>query len=102
MGTYLEVLGISGRKPVSSEEKYLIKWMEAGYSPELVSLAYDQTILYRKEMNWSYLNAILRRWAEKGWRTAEDVEKGSRKPGKDAAGTGGASDDDWMRQYIKR
>ena len=102
MGAYLKVLGISGRRPVDSEEKYIGKWIEAGQSPELVALAYEQTILYKKELNWRYLNAILRRWDEKGWRTAEDVERGSAKPRQGGSKTGGSSDDDWMRQFIKR
>lgn len=100
MGAYLKVLQIAGRKPVDSEERYITRWMEKGYSPELVALAYDQTIFYKKELNWRYLSAILRRWEEKGWRTAEDVEQGSQAPRQSAPKTGGA--DDWMSQYIKR
>lgn len=100
MGAYLRALQISGRKSVDSEEKYITRWMEQGISAELVALAYDQTILYKKELNWRYLNAILRRWQENGWRTAEDVEKGSRKP---RAGKSGQDDrNDWMLRYIKK
>ncbi len=104
MGAYLKALQISGRKPVDSEEKYIAKWIEAGHSPELVALAYVQTIRYNKELNWRYLNAILRRWAENGWRTAADVERGLREPRKGGAGKSRAAGggDDWMNQYIKR
>jgi len=101
MGGYLRALQIAGRKPVESEEKYITRWIEKGYSPEMVALAYDQTILYKKELNWRYLSAILRRWEENGWRTADDVEQGSRTPDRPGQReTGGKND--WMSQYIKR
>ena len=106
MGAYLRALQIGGRKPVESEEKYVTRWMEQGVSPELVALAYDQTILYKKELNWRYLSAILRRWQENGWHTAEDVEKGARQPRTDRGsrdGAGGPGDkNDWMLRYIKK
>ena len=106
MGAYLRALQISGRKPVESEERYIAKWIEKDISPELVALAYDQTVLYKKELTWRYLSAILRRWEENGWRTAEDVERGSRR--RDPSCGGGdrtgkdTSRDEWLKQYIKR
>jgi DnaD/phage-associated family protein len=107
MGAYLRALQIAGRKPVESEERYIARWIESGCSPELVALAYDQTILYKKELNWRYLNAILRRWQERGWRTPEDVEQGNRQPQSDGAagsgkGNGSSRRDEWLKQYIKR
>lgn len=105
MGAYLRALQISGRRPVDSEEKYITGWIEKGWSPELVALAYDQTILYKKELNWRYLSAILRRWEEKGWRTAEDVEQGAKAP-RQTTGAGGKDPTDrrreLMKKYIKR
>lgn len=100
IGAYLRVLQISGRKPVESEERYIARWMEKGYSPELVALAYDQTILYKKELNWRYLGAILRRWEEQGWHTARDVERGARQPRKSERDSG--EKNDWMLRYIKK
>ncbi|MBQ2062656.1 MAG: DnaD domain protein [Oscillospiraceae bacterium] len=107
MGAYLRALQIAGRKPVESEEKYIERWIEQGCSPELVALAYDQTILYKKELNWRYLNAILRRWQEQGWRTSEDVERGSRerpgsRSGRDKASDEESQRDEWLKKYIKR
>ena len=101
MGAYLKALQIAGRKPVDSEERYITKWIEKGYSPELVALAYDQTIFYKKELNWRYLSAILRRWEEKGWRTPEDVEQGTKAP-KQTAQRQKDDKTDWMKKYIKR
>ena len=107
MGAYLRALQIAGRKPVESEEKYIRRWIETGCSPELVALAYDQTILYKKELNWRYLNAILRRWQEQGWRTPEDVERGSRERTGSRDSRGKSPDeesqqDEGLKKYIKR
>ena len=107
MGAYLRALQISGRKPVESEEKYIAKWIEKGVSPELVALAYDQTVLYKKELNWRYLNAILHRWEENVWRTPEDVEQGNRQrtagPKSGSRADRAASErDEWLKQLIKR
>ena len=32
-------------------------------------------------LNWAYMNKILQRWQQQGFRTAEDVRSGDRKPG---------------------
>lgn len=77
---YMQVLGLGQRRPVASEEKYLLDWMEKGFPPETVALAYDKTVFYKKQLDWRYLNGILRRWHEKGWHTPEDVEQGDRHP----------------------
>ncbi len=76
MASYMQVLGLGRRGPVASEEKYIRRWMEQGFPPEVVALAYDKTVFYKKELNWSYLNGILRRWHENGWHTVEQVQQG--------------------------
>lgn len=103
MGEYLQVLQIQGRQCVESEEKTIAGWIEKGFSPELVAKAYDQTVFYKKELNWSYLNGILRSWAEKGWRTPEDVERGKKDPDKTRQGKGRSKQEtetDWMKKYL--
>ena len=102
MSRYMQVLGLGSRKPVDSEQRYITGWMDKGFSPEVVALAYDKTVFYKKELNWRYLNGILRRWDESGWHTGEEVERGEQK--KYAAKQTSQSDDKnaWMRRYIKR
>jgi DnaD/phage-associated family protein len=79
LGRYMQVLHLGDRRPVASEQRYLTSWMEKGFSPEVVALAYDRTVFYKKELNWRYLNGILRRWDENGWHTVEEVEQGDRR-----------------------
>jgi len=79
MQSYMRVLGLGQRPPVDSEERYIRSWMDKGFTAEAVALAYDKTVLYKKELNWRYLNGILRRWHEKGWHTAEEIRRGEEK-----------------------
>ena len=73
---YMQVLGLGQRRPVASEEKYISDWMDKGFPPETAALAYDKTIFYKKQLEWRYLNGILRRWHENGWHTPEEVQQG--------------------------
>lgn len=98
MSRYMQVLGLGDRRPVESEERYIADWMDKGFSPETVALAYDKTVFYKKELNWRYLNGILRRWHENGWHTEEEVRQSdSRKPSRWEE----KKDDSRMEKYMK-
>ena len=98
MSRYMQVLGLGDRRPVESEERYIADWMDKGFPPETVALAYDKTVFYKKELNWRYLNGILRRWHENGWHTEEEVpQSGSRKPSRREE----KKDDSRMEKYMK-
>ena len=98
MSRYMQVLGLGDRRPVESEECYITDWMDKGFPPETVALAYDKTVFYKKELNWRYLNGILRRWHENGWHTEEEVRQSdSRKPSRREE----KKDDSRMEKYMK-
>ena len=98
MSRYMQVLGLGDRRPVESEERYLADWMDKGFPPETVALADDKTVFYKKELNWRYLNGILRRWHENGWHTEEEVRQSdSRKPSRREE----KKDDSRMEKYMK-
>ena len=98
MSRYMQVLGLGDRRPVESEERYITDWMDKGFPPETVALAYDKTVFYKKELNWRYLNGILRRWHENGWHTEEEVRQSdSRKPSRREE----KMDDSRMEKYMK-
>ena len=98
MSRYMQVLGLGDRRPVESEERYITDWMDKGFPPETVALAYDKTVFYKKELNWRYLHGILRRWHENGWHTEEEVRQSdSRKPSRREE----KKDDSRMEKYMK-
>ncbi len=70
---YMQILGLGDRKPSTTEDKYLMAWIEAGFDEDLIALAYDKTVVHCKELRWGYMNGILKRWMEKGVRTAADA-----------------------------
>ena len=101
---YMRALHLPQRQMVDAERRYITQWMDMGFPPETVALAYERTVFYKKDMNWRYLNGILRRWHEAGWHTVHQVEQGEQggrtSPVKPAAPVG--DKDAWMRRYIKR
>lgn len=102
---YMRSLRLPDRPPVEAERRYIDQWMDMGFPPETVALAYERTVFYKKDLNWRYLNGILRRWHDSGWHTPHQVEQGektgkSASPAKPDAPAG--DKDAWMRRYIKR
>jgi len=76
----MNILQIRGRSLTKAEERYAQSWLDMGFDEEAVSLAYERTCLNTGGLNWAYMNKILQRWQERGFRTAEDVRSGDRRP----------------------
>ena len=98
---YMRALGLGDRLPVASEEKYLNAWQEMGFPPETVALAYDKTVFYKKQLEWRYLNGILRRWHENGWHTPEEVQQGDAKKSAAPPDQKPDKNDSRMGKYMK-
>ena len=104
----MRALRLGDRLPVREEEKFLLQWLEWGFSPEAAALAYEKTVLKCHEFKWSYCNGILRRWHEAGLHTVDEIEAGDKRPQQppaafsirtsDGKGAGNA----WMRKYIRQ
>ena len=77
----MELLQIRGRSLTAAEERYAGAWLQMGLEEALFSMAYERTCLNTGGMNWPYMNKILTRWHESGFRTAEDVRLGDHKTG---------------------
>lgn len=67
-------LGIAGRELSATEKRYIAAWLDMGFTPELIAVAYDRTVTNTGALKWGYLNKILQSWQEKGLFTPEDVE----------------------------
>lgn len=76
---YMRVLQLGDRLPSPSEEQYITSWMELGFSPDAVALAYDRTMLRCHELKWSYLGGILKKWHEKGLHTPDEIRQAEQK-----------------------
>ena len=73
-GAILSAMGIYGRKPSSSETRYIKQWLDWGFPQETVAKAADITVTSNGRLDWRYCNAILRRWHEGGHHTLAEVE----------------------------
>lgn len=76
------VLQISGRDMSSSEKKYVESWLEMGFAPETVEIAYDRTIIQTGKLTWKYLDTILNSWHNKGLHSPQEVRDGDSQHGR--------------------
>lgn len=83
LGGLMRAMGLGVRAPVKSERKYFDEWFDMGFDDESILIAYERTIMNKKELKWSYMNAILKSWDSKGIHSAAEVAE--RDGGKSAA-----------------
>lgn len=69
-------LQIEQRRLTSSEEQYLISWIQMGFSDEVIRMAYERTCLNTGALKWNYMNSILKSWHEKNLRTPKQIAEG--------------------------
>lgn len=88
LGQLLQQLQIRGRNLTPGEEKYANRWLDAGFEPEVIGMAYERTCLNTGGLNWAYMNKILTRWQQAGLLTAEQVKSGDKKVSAPKGATG--------------
>ena len=76
----MNLLQIRGRSLTPAETRYAQSWLDMNMDKSLLLLAYERTCLNTGRMNWAYMNSILSRWHEAGYRSAEQVKAGDKKP----------------------
>lgn len=103
-GEVLRLLDIPLRPLVERERGYIAAWDEMGFDDEAIRKAYELTVLKKQSMNWAYMNAILRRWHEKGLHTAAQIQAGDRAPQRAPAHTAATaqSQDRRAREDLER
>ena len=67
---------------IPSDDAYIAAWLDWGFSPALIELAFDRTVLNCGRLNWKYCHGILESWRKKRLFTPEEIEEkdGSGKP----------------------
>ena len=106
MGAYMQALHLPDRPPVEAESRYIADWMDMGFPPETVAIAYDKTVLRCGEFRWAYCNGILKKWHQAGLHSPAQVETGDRpaKPREQTPPPPERQREDLtkLRQYIRR
>ncbi|MGI5959043.1 MAG: DnaD domain protein [Massiliimalia sp.] len=73
-GIIKKMFGISGRKLIASEEKFIASWFEKYHFPlDMIQLAYEKTVQNTGKVAFAYTNKILLNWNKKGFSTLQDV-----------------------------
>ena len=85
----LALLDIRDRPPVAKEKEYFQSWTDMGFEDDAIRLAYEKTVMKKQSMSWSYMDAILKSWHQKGLHTAQQVQaQDSGRPRRPAPGAG--------------
>lgn len=96
LGRVLEALQIRGREPTPGERKYINSWLELGFGPEALAIAYDRTVMSTGKLVWKYMDRIVTSWADKKLFTPGEIEAGdprqAKKPAEARPGGGSLED----------
>lgn len=96
------LLQIRGRALTPAEERYAASWLEMGFDDEAISMAYERTCLNTGGLNWAYMNKILARWNDAGWKKGEEIRAGDRKPvPQGASGTLGEAELEAIQRVLR-
>lgn len=80
----MNLLQIRGRALTPGETRYAQSWLDMNFPEDVVALAYEKTCINTGGMNWPYMDKILSRWKDAGYRTLEQIQKQDKKAGKSA------------------
>jgi hypothetical protein len=76
----LRAVGIHGREPSATEKRYIESWLQMGFPPDTIAIAYDKTVTQRPGWAWAYCDKILQTWHQAGLHTPEEAAQESKKP----------------------
>lgn len=98
----MRILQIRGRVLTPAEERYANGWLEAGFDDDAIAIAYERTCLNTGGMNWPYMNKIMSRWKEAGFKTGEEIRNKDQKAvPKGASGELGQAELDAIRRVLQ-
>lgn len=69
------ILGIYDRNLSKTEEKLFLKWMqEFRFSSEIVGEAYDEAVVHTGNADIKYMDALLTKWHNEGYKTVAEID----------------------------
>jgi len=81
-GEIKKVMHITGREFSATEKRYVDSWIEMGFQPGAIAIAYDRTIVKTGSLSWPYMDGIMKNWHNKKLHTEKLVlesDSGARK-----------------------
>ena len=81
VGQVKDVLGIKNRELVKTELEHINKWLDMGFSTDVIEVAFERTVTNTGSLKWNYMESILKSWYEKKLFTVAEIEeKDGRRP----------------------
>jgi DnaD/phage-associated family protein len=74
-GEMKRVLWIRDREFSATEKRYVDDWIEMGFEPEAIAIAYDKTVTKTGSLAWPYIDKIVKNWHSKGLHTAHQIQE---------------------------
>ena len=71
-------LKIVDRDFTDTERRYVEQWLNWGFSPDAIALAYDKTVTNTRKFSPAYMNKILMSWNEKGLHSLAEIQEKDR------------------------
>ena len=97
-GRIMEIFQMPNR-PTTKQNEIIQQWKTAGFSTELIKLAYERTLEQINKLNFNYINKILLSWRDSGFMTVKDVQKAENEYKKKKAASSGSPDDSDIEKY---
>lgn len=82
-----KVLQINGRALTQTEQKYIESWIDMGFGPDALDIAYDKTVVKTGRLQWKYMDSIVSSWHGKNLHTPEEIAAGDNRNGASRNGT---------------
>lgn len=89
-GALKDAMQIVNRGFTETERRYIAQWLDWGFLPDAIALAYDITVTNTRKFSPRYMDSILQRWHEKGLHTPQEIREKDR-PAQAGRGGSGAS-----------
>ncbi len=83
-----KAMGLTDRALSASEKRYIEEWLDLGFSPEAIEMAYDRTVTNTGSLKWKYMNSIIQSWHAKGLLKPDEIERLDRRNGGSAKRAG--------------
>lgn len=62
------------KSPTPKQSEFIASWKNAGFTPELIKLAYENTLDNINKLSFDYINKILLSWRNNGYTTPQQVK----------------------------
>ena len=77
-GAVKDAMNIRDRDYTDTERRYVEQWLNWGFLPEVLAVAYDKTVTNTGKRSPAYMNKILQTWHEKNLHTLQEIREKDR------------------------